>query len=70
MHRQDHRPPNWNLWRNVLCLWTVAIALVLNHSTRIGLLAAIVGGFLGAAAVVSGVYLAIHRHDSKGPGTR
>jgi hypothetical protein len=70
MHHQEHPGPNWNLWRNLLYLWTVALALVLNGATSIGLFAAIVAGFLGAAAVVSCAHLAIHGHDSQGPSDR
>jgi hypothetical protein len=66
MHRHEHPAPNWNVWRSLIFLWTAAIALVLNGATSIGLFAAIVGGFVAAAAAVSCVFFVVHGHDSTG----
>ncbi|HEY5011916.1 MAG TPA: hypothetical protein VIK61_04320 [Acidimicrobiia bacterium] len=66
MHHHEHAGPNWNVWRSLIFLSTVAIALVLNGATSIGSFAAIVAGFVGAAAVVSCVFFVVHGHDSTG----
>lgn len=67
-HHREHRTQHWNAWRNLLYLWTALIALIVHRATGLGLFAAIVIGFLIAAALIGCAYLAIHGHNSKGPG--
>lgn len=68
-HHSKHRPRNWNLWRNLLYLWTAAIALVLNQTTSLGLIATFVTAFLIAAAMLWVAYLAIHARDRRDSGS-
>lgn len=68
-HQHEHRARNLNIWRTLLYLWTAAIALIVHRTTSLGMLSAIVIGFLLSAALLSCTYLAIHAHNTKGPGT-
>jgi hypothetical protein len=62
-----HGKRNRNLWRNLLYLWTAAIALILHRATGLGVVSAIVTGFLIATALVWIGYLLTARRDRQGP---
>jgi hypothetical protein len=67
-HHSEHRTQNWSVWRSLLYLGTVAIALVLNRTTSLGMVGAIGLGFIIAAALLWTAHLAIHGRDQRGPG--
>ena len=66
-HHPEHRTRQWNAWRNLLYLWTALIALIVHRATGLGFVAAIVAGFLTAAALLACVYAAMHGRSGKGP---
>ena len=66
-HHKQQRTANLNLWRSLLYLTTAAIALILNQTTPLGLIASIALGFLIAAALLWTANHAIHGRDERGP---
>ncbi len=66
-HQHEHRTQNLNRWRTLLYLWTAVIALFVHRMTSVGLIGAIVIGFVVSAALLWCAYLAIHAHKTKGP---
>ncbi len=68
-HHRQRRAQNLNRWRTLLYLWTAVIALLVHRTTSLGLIGAIVIGFVTSAALLWCAYLVIHSRSSKGPGT-
>jgi uncharacterized metal-binding protein len=68
-HRHEHRTQNLNRWRTLLYLWTAVIALLVHRTTSLGLIGAIVIGFVASAALLWCAYLAVHARNTKGPQT-
>jgi hypothetical protein len=63
-HHAHQRTQSWNLWRNLVLIWSVVVALLVHRTTHLGIVSAIVIGFATAAAALWVIFVAIDRHNS------
>lgn len=65
-HTEGRHVPNWALWRGLISLCTVGLALVLYRAVDIPFVAAIITAFVVTTAFATVVYLLwVHDHNDR-----